>query len=60
LFSGKSYNADPCSYDPNYDIKFMKISYSMTGKPKDTRPKNVPGPGRYEKVLKSSSAPFYS
>ena len=60
MFSGTPYNVDPFTYNPNYKVKFTNIAYSMGGKTRDLKHNEIPGPGAYERVTKSSSSPFYS
>jgi hypothetical protein len=60
MFSGTSHDADPFTYNPNYNAKFTNIAYSMRQRTHELDNNKNPGPGAYERVIKSSSSPFYS
>jgi len=58
--SSSKFNADSLAYNPNYKINCVNVAYSIKGKNKENFDNKVPGPGTYEKVIKSSSTPAYS
>ena len=60
IIPSTAHHPDPGSYDPNFSVKFTNFAYSIGQKTKDINYNNVPGPGAYEKIIKSSSSPFYS
>jgi len=60
IFSGNKNIPDPFSYDPKFNNKFVNIAYSMGNKFKDVKYNNNPGPGAYNRLIKSSTAPSYS
>lgn len=60
IFSGNKNKPDPFSYDPKFNNKFKNVAYSIGNKFKDINYNINPGPGAYNKLIKSSTAPSYS
>ena len=60
MFSGTSFDVDPCSYNPNHKIKFKNIAYSMGQKTGLSKNNENPGPGAYNSLLKLGTSPLYS
>lgn len=60
VLSSSRHNADSLNYNPNYEINSSKIAFTMGKKMEPNYDNKVPGPGTYQRVIKSSSNPAYS
>ena len=48
----------PGNYDPNHNLKYQNISYSIRSKYNIEQDNNKPGPGTYDYINRSSSPGF--
>jgi hypothetical protein len=60
FFLNTNKTPSPGDYDPNNDLKFKSISYSMRSKANINKENNYPGPGSYNNLQIKSSAPQFS
>jgi len=60
VLSSTKHNAESLNYNPNYEINNAKKAFTMGKKVEPNYDNKVPGPGTYEKVVKTSTNPAYS